>query len=92
MSLKDKLYINGRWVAPSSNATIPVENPATQEVWHQIPAGNAEDVDAAVRAASAAWPAFVLPPSSLFLAFSVSPSSPPSADGRVSRARNALDF
>eukprot|EP01096_Ripella_sp_DP13-Kostka_P006617 TRINITY_DN2386_c0_g1_i1.p1 TRINITY_DN2386_c0_g1~~TRINITY_DN2386_c0_g1_i1.p1 ORF type:complete len:508 (-),score=242.40 TRINITY_DN2386_c0_g1_i1:25-1548(-) len=58
MALRDKLYINGRWVAPSSNATIPVENPATQQVWHHIPAGNADDVDAAARAAAAAWPAW----------------------------------
>ena len=52
---RDKLYIGGAWVAPSSSDTIPVENPATEEILGHVPAGTAEDVDRAVAAARAAF-------------------------------------
>ena len=54
----DKLYIDGAWVASSGNETIEVENPATEAVIATIPAGTAEDVDRAVQAAKAAFPAW----------------------------------
>jgi aldehyde dehydrogenase (NAD+) len=47
-------YIGGEWVASLGTDTIPVLNPATEEVIASVPAGTAEDVDAAVRAARAA--------------------------------------
>jgi aldehyde dehydrogenase (NAD+) len=53
-----KFYINGAWVDPVKPATIDVINPATEEVFTQIAAGSAADVNAAVAAARAAFPAF----------------------------------
>jgi betaine-aldehyde dehydrogenase len=51
MQGRDKLYINGEWVASLGNGQIDVENPATERVIGQIPEGTAADVDAAVSAA-----------------------------------------
>jgi len=53
-----KFYINGEWVDPISTDTIAVVNPATEEVFETIAAGNNEDVDAAVAAAKAAFVSF----------------------------------
>ena len=58
MSNNLKFYINGQWVDPVKPATIDVVNPATEEVYTQIAAGSAADVDKAVAAARAAFPAF----------------------------------
>jgi aldehyde dehydrogenase (NAD+) len=52
---RDKLFVGGTWVAPATDATIAVENPATEEVLGHVPAGTAEDVDRAVAAARAAF-------------------------------------
>ena len=54
MLVRDKLFIGGRWVAPSSSETIDVHNAGTGAVMGRIPAGGAKDVDAAVAAARAA--------------------------------------
>ncbi len=43
--------IDGRLVPPDSGLTLPVEDPSTGEVFSTIPAGNAADIDLAVRAA-----------------------------------------
>lgn len=48
-------YINGGWSAPVSPASLPVVNPATEEVVAQVASGSAEDVDRAVAAARAAF-------------------------------------
>lgn len=48
-------YINGTWVAPLSGKYIDNINPATGEVYSLIPDSDSEDVDAAVKAASAAF-------------------------------------
>src|SRR3954470_19909566 len=53
-----KFYINGAWVDPVKPATIDVINPATEEAFTKIAAGAAADVDKAVAAARAAFPAF----------------------------------
>jgi aminobutyraldehyde dehydrogenase len=47
-------FIGGAFVASTSDATVDVENPATEEILMQVPAGSVEDVDAAVAAAVAA--------------------------------------
>lgn len=47
-------FIGGAFIASTSDTTVDVENPATQEVLTQVPAGSVEDVDAAVAAAVAA--------------------------------------
>ncbi|MGE5640167.1 MAG: aldehyde dehydrogenase family protein, partial [Clostridia bacterium] len=54
MLVRDKLFIGGRWVAPSSSETIDVHNAGTGAVMGRIPLGGAKDVDAAVAAARAA--------------------------------------
>jgi aldehyde dehydrogenase (NAD+) len=59
---RDKIYIGGAWVAPSSAGTIPVENPATEETLGHVPAGTAEDVDRAVAAARAAFAGWAATP------------------------------
>ena len=51
---RDKLFIDGRWAAPSTKETIDVHNAGTGEVMGKVPAGGEQDVDAAVRAARAA--------------------------------------
>lgn len=53
--MKQKLFIDGQWLAPVKGGTFPVINPATEEVIHQAPAGTAEDIDLAVKAARRAF-------------------------------------
>ncbi|MFF0435993.1 aldehyde dehydrogenase family protein [Streptomyces sp. NPDC004327] len=54
MKAHDGMYIGGAWRPAASAETIAVIDPATEEVVAHVPAGNAEDVDAAVRAARTA--------------------------------------
>jgi malonate-semialdehyde dehydrogenase (acetylating)/methylmalonate-semialdehyde dehydrogenase len=49
--------IGGEWTAPSG-ASTPVYNPSTGEVIAECPAGGAAEVNAAVEAAAAAFPAW----------------------------------
>lgn len=58
----DRLYINGEWTAASCSETIPVENPYSEQVIATIPAGDTSDVDRAVAAARAAFPAWSATP------------------------------
>ncbi len=53
--MQTKLYIDGAWVAPIEGGTLPVIDPATEEVFHHIPAATAPDAEAAVRAARDAF-------------------------------------
>ncbi|MEO0753346.1 MAG: aldehyde dehydrogenase family protein [Pseudomonadota bacterium] len=53
-----QFYINGEWVDPVEPRTLDVENPATEEPFARISIGSAADVDKAVAAAKAAFPAF----------------------------------
>ncbi len=50
-----KFYIDGQWIAPESDRTFPVLNPATEEKIGQITLGNQADVDRAVAAAKKAF-------------------------------------
>ena len=58
MQVKDKLYVGGRWAAPYGKQTIDVHNAGTGEVMGRVPAGDANDADAAVRAARGAFEAW----------------------------------
>jgi len=58
MLSKDKLFIGGRWVAPHGRETIDVHNAGNGEVMGRVPAGDAADADAAVKAARAAFEAW----------------------------------
>ncbi|MDX6740821.1 aldehyde dehydrogenase family protein [Actinocorallia sp. A-T 12471] len=53
-----KFYIGGQWVDPAGDTAFDVVNPATEEVAGRVAAGNAVDVDRAVAAARAAFPAW----------------------------------
>ena len=55
-----QFYINGQWVEPLTDETLDVINPATEEVIDSIAMGGADDVDAAVAAARAAFDSFSL--------------------------------
>src|SRR5579864_5202723 len=52
-----KFYIDGAWVEPMSPRQQEVINPATEEPCGRISLGSAADVDRAVTAARAAFPA-----------------------------------
>ncbi len=51
-------YIDGKWVDPIQPALLDVIDPSTEEAYIQISVGSAADVDRAVAAAKAAFPAF----------------------------------
>jgi aldehyde dehydrogenase (NAD+) len=51
------LYLDGRWV-PGGGADLEVENPATEEVCGIVTQASAADVESAVAAAKAAFPAW----------------------------------
>jgi aldehyde dehydrogenase (NAD+) len=53
-----KFYIDGSWVDPVQPKTLDVVNPATEEPIAKISLGSAADVDRAVKAARAAFPAY----------------------------------
>ncbi len=53
-------FINGRYEAPHSGRYLDNHNPATGEVYAQIPDSGSDDVDAAVAAARAAFPAWAV--------------------------------
>lgn len=49
-------YVAGRWTAPSGTGSLPVTNPTTGEPLGRVPLSTGADVDAAVAAATAAFP------------------------------------
>ncbi len=53
-----QMWINGEYTSGTSGNVIEVHNPATEEIIDTVPAANATDVDAAVSAAQAAFPAW----------------------------------
>ena len=58
MSHDQQFYIDGAWVDPITPKTLDVIDPSTEEAFAQISLGSAADVDRAVAAAKAAFPAF----------------------------------
>jgi len=58
MTTYDKIYINGAWVPSQGKGVLEVTNSATEEIIATIPDGTAGDVDKAVAAARAAFPAW----------------------------------
>lgn len=53
-----KFYIDGSWVAPGAARDFPLIDPATEQPVGTLALGSAADVDKAVSAARAAFPAF----------------------------------
>src|SRR5215211_8933108 len=58
MKQAELFYIGGAWVAPHGRATIEVINPATERSIGTVAAGESADVNVAVAAAKAAFPAY----------------------------------
>jgi aldehyde dehydrogenase (NAD+) len=54
MLLRDRLFIDGAWVAPSGKQTIDVHNAGNGEVMGRVPLGDDKDVERAVAAARSA--------------------------------------
>ncbi len=57
-SVAGNLYINGSWVGASGDATFPVMNPATGEVFREVADASRADARAAIEAATEAYPAW----------------------------------
>ena len=51
----NKLFIGGQFVDPIDGQKMPTHYPATGEVFHELPKGNANDIGSAIRAAETAW-------------------------------------
>ncbi|EPJ34148.1 putative aldehyde dehydrogenase [Streptomyces afghaniensis 772] len=62
MKAYDGMYLGGAWRPAAGQDVIEVVNPADGQVIGTVPAGTAEDVDAAVRAARAALPDWAATP------------------------------
>jgi len=62
MKAHDGMFIDGAWRPAAGPDVIEVVNPADEQVIATVPAGTAEDVDAAVRAARAALPGWAATP------------------------------
>ncbi|MFJ8938171.1 aldehyde dehydrogenase family protein [Streptomyces sp. NPDC102365] len=62
MKAHDGMYIDGTWRPAAGTDTIAVVNPADEQLIAHVPAGTIEDVDAAVRAARTAFPAWAATP------------------------------
>tara|TARA_B100000315_G_scaffold193523_2_gene184041 strand:+ start:687 stop:2120 length:1434 start_codon:yes stop_codon:yes gene_type:complete len=58
VSNRQKFYIDGAWVAPSTADTLDVINPANEEVIDQVAMGGEADINAAVTAAKTAFETF----------------------------------
>ncbi len=53
--MKTDLFINNEWRPATSGKQFPVINPATEEILAEVAAGDAADVDSAVRSAKACF-------------------------------------
>jgi betaine-aldehyde dehydrogenase len=53
--MQDMQFINGEYIPSASGKKIDVIDPSNGRVYHQVSAGNAEDIDKAVKAARAAF-------------------------------------
>ncbi|CAG8974518.1 hypothetical protein HYALB_00009053 [Hymenoscyphus albidus] len=55
---RDKSYVDGEWVEAKSGKRFDVIDPGTGKTWASAPDNNAEDVDAAVKAAHEAFQSY----------------------------------
>ena len=55
MQAREAFYIGGAWVPAHGRAPIPVVDPATEQQVSSVPAGEADDIEAAVAAARRAF-------------------------------------
>ncbi|MFD7709049.1 aldehyde dehydrogenase family protein [Streptomyces sp. NPDC059785] len=78
MKAHDGMYIDGAWRPAAGPDTIEVVNPVDERIVGRVPAGTVEDVDAAVRAARAAFPGWAA-------------TAPAQRAARLSALRDVLD-
>ena len=57
MKSYDRLFIDGRWVAPVHNGSFDTIDPSSEQVFAKVAAATAEDIDLAVQAARKAFDA-----------------------------------
>ncbi|MFJ4684120.1 aldehyde dehydrogenase family protein [Streptomyces sp. NPDC088789] len=62
MKAQDGMYIDGAWRPAAGPDLIDVVNPVDERIIARVPAGGADDIDAAVRAARAALPSWAATP------------------------------
>ncbi len=62
LPLAGAMFIDGQWLPPQNHSLIEVENPSNEDVIAFIPEGTADDADAAVAAAHAAFPGWAVRP------------------------------
>ncbi|MFJ2772268.1 aldehyde dehydrogenase family protein [Streptomyces sp. NPDC087300] len=62
MKAHDGMYIDGTWRPATGTGTLTVLNPADEQPIGEVPAGDAQDIDAAVRAARTALPSWSATP------------------------------
>jgi aldehyde dehydrogenase (NAD+) len=55
---RDTIYVDGAFIPSTGSSTLPVTNPVHRAGHRHVPEGTVEDVDKAVRAAAAAFPAW----------------------------------
>lgn len=55
-------YVNGKWIAGTTSATLPVMNPSIGKEIGRVPLSGASEVDTAVTAAATAFPAWSATP------------------------------
>ena len=55
---RNQMLINGKWCHASDGRSFPVYNPRDEEIISHVPAADVPDVEAAVKAADAAFPAW----------------------------------
>ena len=60
----EQLYLDGKWVDSTGSGTVPVIDPATEDVIGAVPEGTTEDVARAVESARAAFPGWAATPPS----------------------------
>ena len=60
--IRADIFVSGTWIPSRGEGTLDVPDPATGEICARLPRGTAEDVDAAARAAAAAFPAWAATP------------------------------
>ncbi|BBU59299.1 betaine-aldehyde dehydrogenase (plasmid) [Mameliella alba] len=53
--MKTQIFIDGAYVAPTSGATFDAVDPSNNTLFHQVPRGDATDIDKAVKAARRAF-------------------------------------
>ena len=62
MDVRKELYIGGQWVQPAVDGHIDVIDSRTEDVMGRVPRGGGTDVERAVAAARAAFPAWSATP------------------------------